>query len=202
MPAMHEIEYRAARQIELREAVEGQPLELLGYASTFDAPYEVDGMTETIARGAFERTLREKPDVFAFIGHDPNRVIARTTNGSLALQQDGHGLKVVLRPVDTQDGRDAATLVRTGTLDSMSFGFLVKDDSIEMRDGRLHREIRDVELHEVSIVAFPANANARISTRARERADELMREQRKANRRVFLPPFPLAELRSPTNGTV
>jgi HK97 family phage prohead protease len=199
MPTMSEIEYRAVRKIELRDASEGQPLELLGYASTFDAPYEVDGMTETIARGAFARTLREKPDVFAFIGHDPNRVIARTTNGSLALAQDDHGLQVILRPIDTQDGRDAATLVRTGTIDSMSFGFLVKDDAIELRNGRMHREIREVELHEVSIVAFPANGNARISTRARERADQLMREQRKASRRVFLPPFPIADMRN-SNG--
>jgi HK97 family phage prohead protease len=191
---MSEIEYRAVRSIEVR-AEPDAPLELLGYASTFDAPYEVDGMTETIARGAFERTLRDKPDVFAFIGHDPNRVIARTTNGSLALDQDDHGLRVVLRPIDTQDGRDAATLVRTGTLDSMSFGFLVKDDAIELRDGRLHREIRDVELHEVSIVAFPANANARISTRARERADQLLRDERRERRRLFLPPLPLADMR-------
>jgi HK97 family phage prohead protease len=198
---MSEIEYRTVRTIEIRDASEDAPLELAGYASTFNAPYEVDGMTETIAAGAFHRTLREKPDVFAFIGHDPNRVIARTTNGSLALSQDEHGLRVIMRPIDTQDGRDAATLVRTGTLDSMSFGFIVKDDAIELRDGRMHREIRDVELHEVSIVAFPANANARISTRARERAEQIMHEQRKARRRIFLPPAPIADLRS-NHGTV
>jgi HK97 family phage prohead protease len=203
-----DIEYRAARTIELRKQSEDPAarLSLAGYASTFDTPYEVDGMVETISRSAFDATLRSKPDVFALISHDPGRPIARTTNGSLTLGVDEHGLRVIINPIDTQEGRDAVTLVETGTLDSMSFGFIVKDDAIELRGGRMHREIRDLELHEVSIVAFPANPTARIATRSKQRAETLlMQETAKQNAitlRRFLVVPPLANLKGRTNGTV
>ena len=142
---MFEIEYRNKQKLELRCA-ENQPTELLGYASTYEQPYEVDGMIETITRGAFDNTLKSKPDVFALISHDPSRVIARTSNGTLKLVADEHGLRTIIRPINTQDGRDLVTLVETGTLDAMSFGFIVRDDKIEMRDGKVHRAITDLEL--------------------------------------------------------
>lgn len=197
MPTMLEIEYRSTKSLEFRAPCadcKEAATELLGYASTYDQPYEVDGMIETISRGAFDKTLEGKPDVFALISHDPSRVIARTSNGTLQLVADEHGLRTIIKPINTQDGRDLVTLVETGTLDAMSFGFIVRDDKIEMRDGRIHRAITDLELHEVSVVAFPANSNARISVRSKERAAELMKKQvievRGTNlRRIFVHPL-------------
>ena len=107
-------------------------------------------------------------------------------------------------PIDTQEGRDAVTLVSTGTLDAMSFGFIVKDDTIELRDGKLHRQITDLDLHEVSIVAFPANPAARISTRSKEVGHRLLQaaeaETRRSRRRVILPPNPLSSYIGGSNG--
>lgn len=193
-----DIEYRSLKRLEVRQIddAERPRIELAGYASTFGSPYEVEGMVETIERSAFDRTLREKPDVFAFIGHDPSRPIARTTNGSLVLGTDDHGLRATIMPIDTQEGRDAVTLVQTGTLDAMSFGFIVKDDKIELRDGKIHRQITDLDLHEVSIVAFPANPTARISVRCKSQAEKLLRvaelQAQSRARRLTLPPNPLA----------
>lgn len=193
MTAMSELEYRARKDLELR-CPHGEMRELIGYASTFNSPYEVDGMIETISPVAFTRTLREKPDVFALIGHDTSRVVGRTTNGSLSLSTDAQGLRVSIKPVDTQEGRDLVTLVRTGTLDSMSFGFIVRDDEIEMRNGMVHRSITDLDLHEVSVVAMPANSQARISARAKTRADALIGKHRSENaieraRRLLIVPL-------------
>ena len=202
-----DIEYRALQRLEVRQVDDADRprVELAGYASTFASPYEVDGMIETIERSAFDRTLREKPDVFAFIGHDPSRPIARTTNGSLLLSADDHGLRATIMPIDTQEGRDAVTLVQTGTLDAMSFGFVVKDDKIELRNGKIHRQITDLDLHEVSIVAFPANPSARISTRCKTEAGRLLLAAevaaRQATRRPFLPPNPLSPYIGGLNGS-
>jgi HK97 family phage prohead protease len=201
---MADLEYRAKKNLSLR-CQSGEPVSLVGYASTFDSPYEVEGMIETVHRSAFDRTLREMPDVFALVSHDPGRVVGRTTNGSLALRSDDNGLHVTLTPIDTQEGRDLATLVRTGTIDSMSFGFIVKDDKIEMRDGRMHRQIRDLELHEVSCVAFPANSQARISARSKQRADEIARSavsQIRLERMRRLLILPIHNIGGSTNGTV
>ena len=160
-----EIELRTvAVALEMREAA---PPVLVGYAATFEQPYPVEAVMETIQRSAFDRTLREMPDVFALIGHDQSRVIARTKNGTLRLIPDERGLRAEISPVDTQESRDAFTLVQSGTIDAMSFGFRVKDQEFDRRDGVIHRLITDVDLFEVSLVAFPANPEARLSARAR-----------------------------------
>lgn len=184
---MLEIEYRSTKSLEFKPPCddgEEAATELLGYASTYDQPYEVDGMVETISRGAFSKTLEGKPDVFALISHDPSRVVARTSNGTLQLFADERGLRTIIKPINTQDGRDLVTLVETGTLDAMSFGFIVKDDKIEMREGRIHRAILEVELHEVSVVAFPANANAKISVRCKEQMTQLLAQQIKLENKI------------------
>jgi len=167
-PMQPDLELRTATlTLEQRESA---PPVLVGYAATFNQPYPVESVMETIDRSAFDRTLREMPDVFALIGHDQSRVIARTKNGTLALQPDQRGLRVTISPVDTQESRDAFALVSSGTIDAMSFGFRVKDQKFDRRDGAVHRLITDVDLFEVSLVAFPANPEARLSQRARDLA--------------------------------
>jgi HK97 family phage prohead protease len=130
---------------------------LRGYASVTETAYPIGYAHEIIVRGAFERTLREKPDVVALWNHDASMPIARTTAGSLRLAEDEHGLVVEMEPIDTQVGRDARVAVRSGVVSAMSFGFIVRSDRFEERDGKVHRMIEDLELHEVSAVTFPAN---------------------------------------------
>jgi phage head maturation protease len=47
----------------------------------------------------------------------------------------------------------------------------VVDQKFENRDGVVHRKIMDVNLYEVSLVAFPANPSATLSKRARDLAE-------------------------------
>jgi len=169
------METRANAKVEIRTNQAGQKT-LVGYASTFDHPYPVDMVTEIIDRKAFTRTLQEKPDVYALVGHDPARVIGRTKNGTLSLTVDERGLRCEIVPVDTQEARDVVALVESGTLDAMSFGFKVKDQRFEYRDGGVHRRIMDCELHEVSVVAFPANPDAKLSMRDRAEVRSLLRK--------------------------
>jgi len=172
--------------VEARE--DGKPDVLVGYAATFDQPYPVDIVQETIDQRAFDRTLKEQPDVFALIGHDMSRVIARTKNGTMLLSPDQRGLRVEISPVDTQESRDAFALVRSGTLDSMSFGFRINKQQYKNLEGQVHRRIMDLDLFEVSLVAFPANPAATLSLRDRE-----LIAQAKQIALPFLPPPPLAQ---------
>jgi HK97 family phage prohead protease len=86
--------------------------------------------------------------------HDTSNPLASTRNGSLQLAEDARGLKVTATLPDTTLGRDIAELVRTGVVDSMSFGFSVKRDSWS-KDGQT-RYLEDVSLYEVSLVSTPA----------------------------------------------
>jgi hypothetical protein len=158
--------------------MEGENQTIVGYASTFDQPYPVDMVTEIIDRSAFTRTLSEKPDVYALIGHDPSRILGRTKNGTLSLSIDERGLKCVITPVMTRDAEDTLKLIASGCIDAMSFGFKVVKQAFGYAEGKTTRRITDLELHEVSCVAFPANENATLSLRAREMVTQFQREKR------------------------
>lgn len=142
---------------------------LAGYAAVFDSPSHPlpssrGDFIETIAKGAFARSLRESR-VWAYYGHDSSWPLARTPD-SLRLAEDSRGLRFAMSIPDTTYGRDVRELLDRGVLDgSMSFGFRTKADSWERRDGVLHRTLLDVDLVEISVVQEPAYAAPSASLR-------------------------------------
>ena len=153
------LECRAA--VELRAS--GRKLE--GMAANYGIPAKIGGFTETIRAGAFRASLAAGADILALVDHDPGRLLARTSSGTLRLSEDSRGLAFSLDVPDTQLGRDVLTMAERGDLGGMSFGFRVKDEAWPARDTR---ELRAVELIEISIVhAHPAYSQTSISARAR-----------------------------------
>lgn len=140
----------------------GDTLTLTGYASVFDAPYEICGgpplgWTEIVDRRAFDRTLAEKPDLHLLINHE-GMPLARTKSGTLQLSTDATGLKVHAR-LDRRDPdvqRLEAKMAR-GDMDEMSFAFRVKRQEWSADD--TERRITEASLHkgDVSVVNFGAN---------------------------------------------
>lgn len=154
------VERRAAAEI---RAAEGRRLE--GRVATYGAEARIGQFTEVIAPGAFTATLASGRDVLALVDHDPGRLLARTSSGTLRLAEDERGLSFDLAVPDTQLGRDILALAERRDLGGMSFGFRATDEAWPARD---RRELRAVELMEVSIVlAFPAYAQTSITARAR-----------------------------------
>ncbi len=141
---------------------------LEGYASMFGNAYDLGRFDEVVEAGAFTRALSEDQDVRALIDHDPARIIGRTKNGTLEMREDEKGLFTRIHLPDTQEARDLATLVDRGDLDAMSFGFTVKEDRWEQKEDRNTRYITDVDIFDVSIVAFPANNETSVALRSLE----------------------------------
>lgn len=146
--------------LETRETADGL-LRFEGVASVVDAPYTVRDMLgeyqETIAKGAFHRTIRQKrADVRLLKNHNSDFVFARTKSGTLELADDPHlrGVAPALDPSNPQVQTLRSELGR-GDVDQMSIGFRVKDQ--EWSPDYTERTIREIELFEVSIVTFPAN---------------------------------------------
>lgn len=172
---MNGMETRACAGIEIRRT-SGGPSRLVGYAAVFNArSLELPpGFVEIIRSGAFTRTLRERTtrqaDVFAFVDHDPGRPIGRRSAGSLVVEEDARGLRVEITPIDTREGLDLVKNVEAGILDAMSFGFSLPDRDTSQkwntRERPPTRELLDVELHEVSVVAMPAYPDTSIAARA------------------------------------
>ena len=158
--------------METREGQDGGMI-VEGYATTFNQPYElysVREMTvnEQVDRNAFQDT--DMSDVIMQYDHE-GRVFARVGNGTLALESDGHGLKIRADLGGTEIGRQLFEEIKGGYTNKMSFGFTVAaDERITNRDEDGHvavlRTITKIgKLYDVSAVSLPANDATEISAR-------------------------------------
>lgn len=173
--------------IELRSAPDGtggEKLTFRGYASVYDHDYTIsDWMgdyVESIARGAFTKSLADGADVPFKINH-AGMTLARTKSGTLRLDpKDSHGLgtEADLDPKNSSV-RDLQSAMERGDVDEMSFTFMPVAGGDVWSEGSTRCVRTAVNLHkgDVSVVNFGANpATAGAKMRAREFVDhpELM----------------------------
>lgn len=152
--------------LERRQAIEfrSDGRKLVGYAATFGTEAKLGSIVETIRPGAFRASLVAGRDILALADHDPSKVLARTRSGTLKLAEDARGLAFELALPDTQAGRDVLALAERGDLGGMSFGFIATDTAWPEKN---RRELRTVELHEISVVsAWPAYRGTEVQARA------------------------------------
>ena len=128
-----------------------------GYFAVFDGTYDIaEGMSESVDRHAFDNTL--DGDIRALTDHDTTLVLGRTTNGTLELKTDEHGLwgKIRINPNDS-DAMNLYERVKRGDVSQCSFGFeIIREESEVFDDGSIHWTILEVKLYEVSCCTFPA----------------------------------------------
>lgn len=145
-----------AAGLEVRDGEGSNPSTMTGYAAVFNSKYEDPLFMEVIRPGAFTRALKENQDVRALVDHDPTLILGRTKSNTLRLMQDERGLFTEVQLPDTSYARDLRTKMQRRDVDGMSFGFQVQDERWGTKDGKLYREILDVNLFDVSVVTYPA----------------------------------------------
>lgn len=147
---------------------ESDGLTLEGYASVFNQPAEIrdwlGSYTETIAPGAFTKTLSERTPVLQF-DHGTHSMIGSIPLGRIRkVVEDDKGLFVRARLSDNwliQPVRDA---IRDGAITGMSFQFETIRD--EWNDDKTERIVREVKLYEMGPVVFPAYTETTVGVRA------------------------------------
>ena len=107
-----------------------------------------------IRKGAFAACLERGDGVPLLWQHKAGAVIGRIEH----LSEDRRGLRVIAELGGGEEATRAAKLVQGGRLDGLSFGYRVREAG---RSGGL-RELRDLELVEVSLVAEPMQPKARV----------------------------------------
>jgi HK97 family phage prohead protease len=142
-----------------------------GVASTTETEYPVfggsfPGWMETIARGAFKKTLRENADVSFLVNHE-GMTLARTKSGTMTLREAQAGLEVTAKLDPRQNAvNDLFIASERGDIDEMSFGFRVTRDEWTDANGDpsneydgVNRRILEVNLNkgDVSAVNYGAN---------------------------------------------
>lgn len=174
-------EARIATGFEVRRSDEHGPLvEFRGYASVAGHQYDVaggpelGGWVETMAPGAFKRTLGKPANRALLFHHDGSRVLATTRSGALSLEEDSVGL-LVTASLDTRVSwiSDLVTQVESGTIDEMSIGFYAKDS--QWSKDYNERTINEVQLVEATITWAGANG---ATVAAIERSRSLVTEAR------------------------
>lgn len=189
----NEREYRSMTM----EAVEGEEFRVSGYATTFDDPYVLYEDRYMVLREIIDHDAlkdADTQDVIMQYDH-AGRVFARTSNGTLEITPDAHGLAVNADLGGTDLGRGLFQEIKGGYTTKMSWAFTVDGEewtSETAPDGRSleTRRIKSVrKVYDVSAVSLPANDATEISARsladgviarlAAERREKLEERKRK-----------------------
>lgn len=171
--ARHDATERAERVVEIRvdaRAADDGGVVVEGFASITGSPYAVRDWLgeydETIAVGAFRKTLQESADVRWLVNHD-GIPLARTASGTLDIREitdpadDPQGLgqtglwtSARMDPVSplVQTVRSA---IERGDMSQMSFAFRAVRQ--EWNEDYSSRIVREAQLFDVSGVTYPAN---------------------------------------------
>lgn len=171
MPVKNDREYRSMTMA----AVEGEEYKVSGYATTFDDPYVLYEDKDLIFREIIDHdALRDADlsDVIMQYDHE-GRVFARTSNNTLTVGPDAHGLAMSADLGGTSIGRGLFEEIKGGYTTKMSWGFSVNKERDEWKsetapDGRTleTRIIKSVrKVYDVSAVSLPANDATEISAR-------------------------------------
>jgi HK97 family phage prohead protease len=153
------------------KAEDGGILKVSGYVNKTEQLSEVLGYSqrfkEKIKKGCFARALKKATWDISFLdGHDDSKILASTRNNSLILREDEIGLYMEAEICPTSYGTDAYTLIKSGILRNMSFGFtVIKDSWKNITAGLFERTVEEMELYEVSVVREPAYSQSTIAAR-------------------------------------
>lgn len=132
-----------------------------GYGSIFG---NVDSYKEIVAPGAFAESLtnwkesgRLPPVLWQHRSGEP-------IGPFVEMAEDGVGLRVKGRLLveDVQRAKEARALMKAKAVNGLSIGFVTREDSYDRVSGI--RTLKKVDLWEVSVVTFPANPAAQISS--------------------------------------
>ena len=137
-----------------------ETLVIEGYASLFGVE---DLAGDVVRAGAFSRTLArhaamEGGEVRMLLSHVGGRTAGRWT----MMREDGRGLFVRgMVTGESSAGVAALKMIAARTMSGLSIGFIARDWSPRVARGR---ELREIELREISLVTSPMLPGARFVT--------------------------------------
>ena len=129
-----------------------------GYASTFG---NVDSYGDTVARGAFKKTLIERmPKGIPMLWqHDMRNPIGRI----LEAAEDRKGLRITGQFTrGVKQAEEAFLLFKARTLNSLSIGYSTVKQKTDEEENT--RTLTELKLYEISPVTFPADEFAVVNT--------------------------------------
>ena len=103
---------------------------------------------ERVKVGAFKRALERADDVRILLNHNWERDLGGTKDGNLELYEDAIGLHARATITD----KEVIEQARNGELKGWSFGFTDRDVEQSEENGFTVRNVKDLDLYEVSLI--------------------------------------------------
>ncbi len=133
--------------------VRGDTVELEGYVNAIERlskPLKdrLGTFVERIKVGAFKRALERADDVRILLNHDWKRDLGGIKDGNLELNEDAIGLHAKATITD----KDIVEKAKRGELRGWSFGFVDRDVEQGEENGLVVRNVKDLDLYEVSLI--------------------------------------------------
>lgn len=118
-----------------------------------------DSYGDIIEKGAFTKTLQENPEIPLLWQHDDSEVIGKGT-----VTEQG-GKIMISAQLDMEDSvaQKAYRKIKNKLVKGLSIGFQSIKRTFGEENGKYIRRIQELKLMEVSIVTFPALAQAQIT---------------------------------------
>ncbi|EGO2664578.1 HK97 family phage prohead protease [Enterococcus faecalis] len=154
-----------ATNFSTREETSGEKI-IEGYFAVFNQETELwPGAFEEISPEAFNGSLSN--DIRALTNHETTLVLGRNKSGTLKLSVDSRGLwgQITINENDS-DALNLYERVKRGDVDQCSFGFNILNEETDWReDGTVKWLLKEIDLHEVSVVTFPAYEDTGVQAR-------------------------------------
>lgn len=126
-----------------------------GLASTWEKDLDNDVMV----KGSFTKSLEKEMPVILY-QHDRYEPIGMTISANET--NEGLYIKANLPKNDSLVSGRVIPQMQVGSIKSMSIGFSVKRDNIDIKNGIQY--IKECDLKEISLVTFPANTGANVTS--------------------------------------
>lgn len=137
---------------------------ITGYASTWTR--EPDSYGDIVAKGAFTDSIaniKAEGKVLPLLYNHDNDELKNFIGTVTELEEDDHGLKFNAVFDATPEAQRARELAMDGRLAKFSFAYDVLDQGeVTLEDGRKANELRKLNIHEVSLVMYPANPDTSV----------------------------------------
>lgn len=131
---------------------------------------------EVMKKGVFERALAKNQSIPCLLEHNWDKELAHTEKGTLELREDNIGLR--FDAIITDD--EVYEQIKSGAINSCSFGFTVEEQEFENVNSRFEkRYVHEINLKEISLVKNPAYVGSLVESRNLEMA---LREDEEMNK--------------------
>ena len=151
-------------------------VEIEGYVNAIERKSKpltsrIGKFVERICKGAFAKAIKRNENIRLLLNHDWNRDLGGTKDGNLTLTEDNIGLKAKATITD----KEVIEKARNAELVGWSFGFTDRDVDNHEENGMPTRDVRDLDLYEVSLLdtsKTPAYDGTLVAVRADDEPTE------------------------------